>query len=89
MRSHDREATAGAALTPAPASFLPVGRGRIGFSKHGSTARSSRQHDDLYSALAVREGPWFMRGEDDELVPISREQVAQALAWRRRLAERD
>jgi len=45
--------------------------------------------DDLYSALAAREGPWFMQGEDGELIPISREQIAAMLAWRRRLAERD
>ena len=25
--------------------------------------------DDLYSALALREGPWFMQGEDGELRP--------------------
>ncbi len=47
------------------------------------------QQDDIYDALSLREGPWFMRGEGDELLPISREQIAQALAWRRRLAERD
>ena len=47
------------------------------------------EQDDIYDALSVREGPWFMQGEDGELLPISREQIAQALAWRRRLAERD
>lgn len=44
--------------------------------------------DDLYSALAMHDD-WYMQGDDGELFPIGREQVAQALAWRRRLAERD
>jgi hypothetical protein len=47
------------------------------------------ERDDIYDALSVREGPWFMRGEGEELLPVSREQIARALAWGRWLTERD
>ncbi|MGZ4254811.1 MAG: hypothetical protein ACXVS6_22680 [Solirubrobacteraceae bacterium] len=48
------------------------------------------EDDDLYSALAAHEGPWVIGDPDDgEMLPISREQIAQALAWRRRLANGD
>lgn len=46
------------------------------------------EDDDIYDALAINE-TWFVQDEDGTLLPISREQIAQALAWRRRLAERD
>ena len=48
------------------------------------------EDDDLYSALAVLQGPWLIGDPDEgEMLPISRKQIAEALAWRRRVAERD
>lgn len=48
------------------------------------------EDDDLYSALAVHPGPWLIGDPGDgEMLPISRDQIAAALAWRRRLANRD
>lgn len=41
--------------------------------------------DDLYSALAARQGPWFLRdGANGDLIPVTREQLAQLLADRHR-----
>lgn len=48
------------------------------------------EHDDLYSALAAREGLWSLRNsETGEEVLVSRAEIAQLLADRRRLAERE
>lgn len=46
--------------------------------------------DTIFDALAVREGPWYLRDSDTgEMIPVTREQLAQLLADRHRLAERD
>ena len=46
------------------------------------------ERDTIYDALAVSEGPWYLRDSDTgEEVPITREQLAQLLADRHRMAE--
>lgn len=46
--------------------------------------------DTIFDALAVRAGPWYLRdGDTGEMIPVTREQLAQLLADRHRLSERD
>jgi hypothetical protein len=62
----------------------------LGAMKDAAPAYDPTDEDeDLYGALAVREGPWFMQDEDGTLRPITRDRIAETLAWRRRLAERN
>jgi hypothetical protein len=41
--------------------------------------------DDLYSALSVHDDFLIGDPDDGEMLPIGRDQLAAALAWRRRL----
>lgn len=48
------------------------------------------EQDTIYDALAVREGPWYLRDSDTgDMIPVTREQLAQLLADRHRLAKRN
>ena len=46
------------------------------------------EYDDIYDALAVGEGEWCLRDSDTgEEIPVTRQQLAQLLADRRRVVE--